>query len=154
RPRIARVCLLLELVVARLGVRPVHHTEPAVVLAHPGAEIEPRNQERRQHEARALAALVAHRAVHVRAGRRARPSGPRRAVVASALDGGALVEGPARDADTVLTGRERAGGDGEGRGVCRTRLRDAARVDPRGLPARARDSAAEGVVGADGEAVL
>src|SRR5207244_2655862 len=88
------------------------------------------------------------------AGRRARPSGPRRAVVASALDGGAFVEGPARDADTVRTGRERAGGDGEGRGVRRTRLRDAARVDPRGLPARARDSAAEGVVGADGEAVL
>src|SRR5213076_892036 len=115
RPRVARVALLRELVVARLRVRGVDHAEATVELARLRAEVENpgADQDRGQHEARALAALVAERAVHVRAGRRARRVCPPPEVVALALDVGTLADRPALDAHGVLTRGGTACGHGE-----------------------------------------
>src|SRR5439155_199956 len=141
-----------ELVVARLRVRGVDHAEATVELVRLRAEVgnPGADQERGQHEARALAARVAERAVHVRAGRRARRVSCPPAVVAPALDVGTLVDRPALDAHGVLTRGGTACGHGEGRGGRRRRLRHTPRVDPGRLraQARARRPAAEGVVGA------
>src|SRR5207247_1212461 len=93
--------------------------------------------------ARALAALVAERAVHVVA----------RGVVAAALDVRTLADRPALDAHGVLAGGGGVLGHGEGRDGRRRRLRHTPRVDPGRLRARARRPAAVGVAGADGEAV-
>src|SRR5205823_5541915 len=145
RPRIARVALLRELVVARLRVRGVDHAEATVELVRLRAEVEDpgADQDRGQHEARALAARVAERAVHVVA----------RGVVAAALDVRTLADRPALDAHGVLAGGGGVLGHGEGRDGRRRRLRHTPRVDPGRLRARARRPAAVGVAGADGEAV-
>src|SRR5438132_367221 len=145
RPRIARVALLRELVVARLRVRGVDHAEATVELVRLRAEVEDpgADQDRGQREARALAALVAERAVHVVA----------RGVVAAPLDVRTLADRPALDAHGVLAGGGGVLGHGEGRDGRRRRLRHTPRVDPGRLRARARRPAAVGVAGADGEAV-
>src|SRR5438046_3076463 len=145
RPRIARVALLRELVVARLRVRGVDHAEATVELVRLRAEVEDpgADQERGHQAARALAALVAERAVHVVA----------RGVVAAALDVRTLADRPALDAHGVLAGGGGVLGHGEGRDGRRRRLRHTPRVDPGRLRARARRPAAVGVAGADGEAV-
>src|SRR5438132_3383321 len=147
RTRIARIGVLGHLVVARLRVRRVHHTDAAADLVDARAEAaEDVHEEGRDEEARLVAAAL----------RAARDAAVRVVGDLAARDARAgRVRVPARDARGVLAFREgvrpvhgdrrlHAGREGHDLAV---------RGDPRELHARTAGSAAVGVAAARPEAV-